>query len=139
MVWTLPDAQRAVDAWAGVLRPGGLVLITDALRSAGMPDGEYENGGQIFVLKGIECRLLDGTIAGSVLKLNFGVRNLRDYGCVPLYTAVRAASLNAAESAHLEARKGSLNPGKDADIILMDEECNVLRTIVRGVCKFVRQ
>ena len=121
------------------LKGNKLVLITDALRSAGMPDGEYENGGQIFVLKGIQCRLLDGTIAGSVLKLNQGVRNLRDYGYVPLYTAVRAASLNAAESAHLEARKGSLAPGKDADIILLDEDCNVLKTIVRGVCKYTRE
>lgn len=119
------------------LKGNKLVLITDALRSAGMPDGEYENGGQVFVLKGIECRLKDGTIAGSVLKLNQGVRNLRDYGYLPLYAAVRAASLNAAESAHLDDRKGSLTPGKDADIILMDEDCNVLRTIVRGVCKFV--
>ena len=121
------------------LKGNKLVLITDALRSAGMPDGEYENGGQIFVLKGIECRLKDGTIAGSVLKLNQGVRNLRDYGYVPLYTAVRAASLNAAESAHLADRKGSLTPGKDADIILMDENCNVLKTIVRGVCKFQKE
>ena len=120
------------------LKGNKLVLITDALRSAGMPDGEYENGGQVFVLKGIECRLKDGTIAGSVLKLNQGVRNLRDYGFIPLYAAVRAASLNAAESAHLDGRKGSLTPGKDADIILMDEDCNVLRTIVRGVCKFAR-
>ncbi len=118
------------------LKGNKLVLITDALRSAGMPDGEYENGGQVFVLKGIECRLKDGTIAGSVLKLNQGVRNLRDYGYIPLYAAVRAASLNAAESAHLDDRKGSLTPGKDADIILMDEDCNVLKTIVRGVCKF---
>lgn len=115
-----------------------LVLITDALRSAGMPDGEYENGGQVFVLKGIECRLLDGTIAGSVLRFNHGVRNLRDHACIPMYTAVRAASLNAAASAGVEDRKGSLTPGKDADIILMDENCEVYKTIVRGVCKYER-
>ena len=115
-----------------------LVLITDALRSAGMPDGEYENGGQVFILKGIECRLTDGTIAGSVLKLNQGVRNLRDYGFVPMHTAVRAASLSAAESVRLSDRKGSLTPGKDADIILMDEDCNVLKTIVRGVVKYTK-
>lgn len=113
-----------------------LVLITDALRSAGMPDGEYENGGQIFILKGIECRLQDGTIAGSVLRFNHGVRNLRDYASIPLYQAVRAASLNPAESAGLADTKGSLTPGKDADIILMDEACEVYKTIVRGVCKF---
>ena len=115
-----------------------LVLITDALRSAGMPDGEYENGGQIFILKGIECRLQDGTIAGSVLRMNHGVRNLRDYASLPMYQAVRAASLNAAESANLAEKKGSLTAGKDADIMLMDDRCEVLKTIVRGAVKYSR-
>ena len=113
-----------------------LVLITDALRSAGMPDGEYENGGQVFVLKGIECRLTDGTIAGSVLRMNMGVKNLRDNACLPMHAAVRAASLNAAESAHLEGSKGSLTPGKDADIVLLNDDCEVLKTIVRGRIKY---
>ena len=113
-----------------------LVLITDALRSAGMPDGEYENGGQTFVLKGIECRLKDGTIAVSVLRLNQAVRNLRDFGNIPMYEAVRAASLSAAESANLAGHKGSLTPGKDADIILMDHDCNVYRTWVRGISRY---
>ncbi len=115
-----------------------LVLITDALRSAGMPDGEYENGGQVFVLKGIECRLRDGTIAGSVLRLNQGVRHFRDYGGVTMAQAVRAASLSAAESVGLAETKGSLTPGKDADITLLNDDCGVLKTIVRGVCKFDR-
>lgn len=97
-----------------------------------MPDGAYDNGGQTFVLKGIECRLKDGTIAGSVLKMNQAVRNLRDYGKIPLHEAVRCASLNAAASAGLADRKGSLTPGKDADIVLLDAECNVLETLVRG-------
>ena len=115
-----------------------LVLITDALRSAGMPDGEYENGGQIFILKGIECRLQDGTIAGSVLRMNHGVRNLRDYACLPMYQAVRAASLNAAESANLARHKGSLTAGKDADIALLDDDCEVRMTIVNGVVKYAK-
>ena len=113
-----------------------LVLVTDALRSAGMPDGVYENGGQKFVLKGIECRLEDGTIAGSVLKLNQAVKNLHDYGEVSLPEAVCAASLSAAESAGLQETKGSLEAGKDADIILMTEDCRVMQTIVRGVSKY---
>ncbi len=114
-----------------------LVLITDALRAAGMPDGEYEIGGQAFVLRGIQCKLKDGTIAGSVLRLNQGVRNYRDYAGVPLWAAVRCASLSAAESVGLAGTKGSLEPGKDADIILLDEDCNVKRAIVRGVTKYV--
>lgn len=113
-----------------------LVLITDALRSAGMPDGLYENGGQQFTVRGIECRLTDGTIAGSVLRLNRAVKNLRDHGNIPLFAAVRAASLSAAESANLADRKGSLTPGKDADIVLMDSECEVRKTFVRGICKY---
>ncbi len=115
-----------------------LVLITDALRSAGMPDGEYENGGQVFVLRGIECRLTNGTIAGSVLRLNQGVKNLRDYGGVTMAQAVRAASLSAAESIGLGDEKGSLAPGKDADIVLLDKDCQVLKTIVGGVCKYAK-
>ena len=113
-----------------------LVLITDSVRATGMPDGEYTLGGQGFTLRGIECRMADGTIAGSVLRLNRAVRNYRDYAGVPLYVAVRAASLSAAESAGLAARKGSLTPGKDADIILMDDDCRVKRTIVRGRTKY---
>ena len=116
-----------------------LVLITDALRAAGMPDGEYENGGQIFALKGVECRLRDGTIAGSVLRLNQAVKNLRDCGGATLAEAVRAASLNAAESVGLARRKGSLEAGKDADIVLMDGDCQVWQTIVRGISRYERK
>ena len=88
------------------------------------------------MLKGIECRLTDGTIAGSVLRMNMGVKNLRDNACLPMHAAVRAASLNAAESAHLEGSKGSLTPGKDADIVLLNDDCEVLKTIVRGRIKY---
>ena len=119
------------------IKSNKLVLITDALCSAGMPDGEYENGGQSFRVKGIECRLKDGTIAGSVLRLNKAVKNLRDYACLPMYQAVRAASLNAAESVNLAQQKGSLTPDKDADIVLLDDDCQVLRTIVKGTTKYI--
>ncbi|MGN0763954.1 MAG: amidohydrolase family protein, partial [Aristaeellaceae bacterium] len=99
---------------------------------------EYTLGGQPIFVKGIECRLADGTIAGSVLKLNDAVRNFRDHASVPMWKAVRAASLNAAQSAGVAARKGSLDSGKDADIVLMDEDCRVLKTYVRGVCRYER-
>lgn len=117
-------------------KPHRLVLITDALRAAGMPDGDYEIGGQRFRLQGIACRLPDGTIAGSVLKMNQAVKNLKDHGHIPLWQAVRAASLNAAASAGLDVCKGSLTPGKDADIVLMDGDCRVAAAIDRGVCKY---
>lgn len=116
-----------------------LVLITDCTRAGGLADGEYTLGGQPIFVRGIECRLKDGTIAGSVLKMNDAVRNFRDHAGVSMAQAVRAASLNTAASAGLEARKGSLEVGKDADIVLMDEACRVQRTFVRGVCKWQQQ
>ncbi len=113
-----------------------LVLITDASRFIGMPEGEYEINGEKYLVEDSLCKLADGTIAGSVLTMNIGVRNLRDYGHIPMYQAARIGSLNAAESAGADAEKGSLEPGKDADIVLMDEQCTVYRTYVRGVCKY---
>ncbi len=113
-----------------------LVIVTDTGRYVGMPEGEYIWQGEKTIVDSHLCRLADGTIAGSVLKLNEGVRNLRDHAAIPLYSAVRAASLSAAESAGIGSRKGSLEPGKDADIILMDENCRVEMTIIRGKCKY---
>ena len=114
------------------LKKERLVLITDCMRAGGMPDGEYTLGGQPVSLRGIECRLADGTIAGSVLKLNKAVKNYREAADIPMYEAVRAATLNAAESIGIQDIKGSLLPGTDADIVIMNEDCDVIRTFVRG-------
>lgn len=102
-----------------------LVLITDCTRAGGMGDGEYELGGQPIFVEGIACRLKDGTIAGSVLKMNDAVKNYRDYGKAPLYEAVACASLHPAASIRMEDKKGSLLPGRDADILLMDADCRI--------------
>ena len=109
-----------------------LVLITDCTRAGGLADGEYTLGGQPIFVKGIECRLADGTIAGSVLKLNNAVRNLMDYTDLPVWEAVNAASLNPARRIGVDDRKGSLETGKDADIAIVNENFDVLRTIVGG-------
>ena len=109
-----------------------MVLITDCTRAGGMPDGEYDLGGQPIFLKGIECRLSDGTIAGSVLKLNNAVKNVIDYTGLPVYEVFKMASLNPARAIHVDDRIGSLEAGKEADIIITDENINVLRTIRRG-------
>lgn len=109
-----------------------LVLITDCTRAGGLADGEYTLGGQPIFVKGIECRLADGTIAGSVLKLNNAVRNLLDYTDLPVWEAVNAASLNPARRIGVDGSKGSLETGKDADIAIVNENFDVLRTIVGG-------
>ena len=109
-----------------------LVLITDCTRAGGLADGEYTLGGQPIFVKGIECRLADGTIAGSVLRLNHAVRNLLANTDLPVWEAVNAASLNPAKRIGVADRKGSIEAGKDADIAICDEAFNIRRTIVGG-------
>lgn len=114
------------------LKGDKMVLITDCTRAGGMPDGEYELGGQPIFLKGIECRLADGTIAGSVLKLNDAVKNVINHTNLPVHEVFKMASLNPANAIHCGNRIGSLEEGKDADIIITDENINVIRTIKKG-------
>ena len=109
-----------------------MVLITDCTRAGGMPDGEYDLGGQPIFLKGIECRLADGTIAGSVLKLNHAVRNVLAHTDLAINEVFKMASLNPAAAIKVSDRIGSLEAGKDADIIIVDDEINVKRTIKKG-------
>jgi len=109
-----------------------MILITDCTRAGGMTDGEYELGGQPIFLKGIECRLADGTIAGSVLKLNNAVKNVLDNTNLPVYEVFKMASLNPAKAIHCEEHIGSLEEGKDANVIIADDNINVIRTIKKG-------
>ena len=114
------------------LKKDRLVLITDCTRAGGMPDGEYSLGGQPIFLKGIECRLADGTIAGSVLKLNSAVANMLEHTRLPINEVVAMATINAARAIHEDGRIGSLGTGKDADIVIFDDDINISKTIKRG-------
>ena len=114
---------------------GKLCLVTDCTRAGGMPDGEYELGGQPIFVKGIECRLADGTIAGSVLTLNEAVRNLLAHTSLSVPEAVAAASLAPARAIGAVG-KGALLAGYDADIIIADESFRIQRTIKRGKTVF---
>lgn len=107
-------------------------LITDCMRAGGMEDGEYTLGGQRVIKTGIQCLLEDGTIAGSVLKLNEAVRNLRDYTELSLPEVFACASLNPAKAVGEADKIGSLEVGKCADIIICDEDINVFTTIIDG-------
>ena len=109
-----------------------MVLITDCTRAGGLEDGEYTLGGQPIFVKGIECRLADGTIAGSVLKLNEAVRNVLANTDLPVYEVVKMASLNPASRIGLGDVKGSIEVGKDADLAIVDADFNVQKTILGG-------
>ena len=113
-----------------------LCFITDCLPAGGLPEGEYTLGGQKIIYKGIVCRLEDGTVAGSVLHLNKGVWNVYTNSDIPLYECVNCASLNPACVIGMENTKGSLETGKDADIIITDSEFEVQKTIIAGEIKY---
>lgn len=113
-----------------------LCLITDCTRAGGMPDGEYDLGGQKFVLKGIQCLLEDGTIAGSVLKMNDALLNVKKNTSLPLYEIVKAASLNPARAIGIDGAKGSIAVGKDADLVIFDENIRIYKTIIGGTVRY---
>ena len=109
-----------------------LVLITDSMRAAGLPEGTYDLGAQQVHVRGICCRLADGTIAGSVLRLNQAVRNLYENTDWTLPKAVAAASLNPARAIGADRKKGSIEEGKDADLILADSRLHIYETYIGG-------
>jgi N-acetylglucosamine-6-phosphate deacetylase len=113
------------------LKGDRLVLVTDCTRAGGLADGEYSLGGQPIFVKGIECRLSDGTIAGSVLRLNHAIRNMVRMGGAEVWEAVNMASRNPAKL-HGRADIGSLEPGKRADIAIADEDFEIHATILGG-------
>ena len=117
-------------------KPDRLVLITDSIAVAGLPDGPHDQMGATVIVDGIRCRFPDGTIAGSALTLDRAVRNFREHTGLPLWQVVNMAALHPAMSIGVDAAKGSLDPGKDADILITDPDFNVRATFVRGIRVF---
>ena len=113
-----------------------LCFITDCLPAGGLPEGEYTLGGAKIIYRDNLCKLEDGTIAGSVLKLNKGVWNVYNNSTIPLHECVNCATLNPATTIGVADRKGSIEVGKDADIVVLDDEFNVKKTIIGGVVRY---
>lgn len=109
----------------------GLALVTDAMEAAGMDDGEYELSGRTVRLENGSVCLPDGTLAGSSLTMDGAVRNAVKFLGIPLQKAVRMASETPAEILSL-SEKGRLEPGADADLVVLDWKGFVQETIVAG-------
>ncbi len=113
-----------------------LCFITDCLPAGGLPYGEYTLGGTKIVYRDIVCRLEDGTVAGSVLPLNKGVWNVYTNSNIPLHECVNGASLNPAMAIGAADRKGSIEIGKDADVIITNDKFEIKKTIIGGETRY---
>lgn len=109
-----------------------ITLVSDGTRAVGMPNGQYELGGQMTIVENGTARLPDGTIAGSAYPLLQGVRTIVQVLKRPLYEAVRLASLNPAQTLGVSHRLGSLETGKEATFVRLDEKLIVKQVWLQG-------
>lgn len=123
-----PAMVRASFAMFGRNR---MILISDTMRAAGMPDGDYTLGGQDVKVQGKRATLLDGTIAGSVTDLMSCMRTAVSFG-IPLADAVTAAAVNPAKVLGIYDRVGSLDAGKDANAAVLGPDLELKAVIFRG-------
>lgn len=108
-----------------------LTLITDAMRAKHMPDGESELGGQLVIVKNGEARLVDGTLAGSVLRMNNAIKNVVTLCGVPFTDAVDFATINPATTLGVDKKLGSIKKGKNASVAVIDEKTFQIAMTVR--------
>ncbi|MBQ9565253.1 MAG: N-acetylglucosamine-6-phosphate deacetylase [Synergistaceae bacterium] len=112
--------------------PERVLFVSDSMEATGMPDGRYELGGLPVVKTGRRAALSDGTIAGSVTNLMDCVRTaVREMG-VPLETAVRCAAVNPARALGIEKRHGSIEPGKAANLVVLNRDLELIMVFSRG-------
>lgn len=113
------------------LFPGRICLISDSLRCCGMPDGEYELGGQQVFLAGGVARLADGTIAGAASDLFKDMRNAISFG-IPRDEAIIAATIRPAREIGRADEIGSIEKGKLADFVICDDGLNAKAVYIGG-------
>ncbi len=113
-------------------------LISDAMRASGMPDGEYTLGGLPVISRDGAARLKEGgALAGSVLQLNVALKNVAEVTGLPLSELVKSSSYTAARALGLPGI-GKLEPGYQADVVLLDADFRVMKTFVDGELRFER-
>ncbi len=109
-----------------------MILISDTMEAVGMPDGEYQLGGQAVTKKGNRATLHDGTIAGSATNLMDCMKTVVKQMNIPLETAVYCAAVTPARSIGIYDRYGSIETGKSANFVLLDKELNTVAVYNRG-------
>lgn len=113
-----------------------IALITDCMMAGGMPEGSYTLGEYEVDVRDGQARLESGSLAGSVLKLSDGVKNVVNWGAATIHEAIMMASYIPAKSVGLDDEIGVIDIGRSADIIVMDRFLNLVRTYVDGQLKY---
>ena len=119
-----------------MLGPSRTVVVTDNLHLAGMEATSGRFAGEEVTVTGAKAAKADGTIVGSVATMDTHFRNTLEFLDVDLATAFRLCSTNPAGVAGAAGRKGQIEPGFDADMVLLDSELRVRLTICRGEVSF---
>ena len=114
-----------------------LILITDAMRAGCIHEGTYTLGGQCVTVKGGKALLDDGTLAGSVLRLNDAIRHMVTYTSMTLPQAIFAVTQRPAHM--LQLKKGALKRGYDADIVIFDRDYSMITTMIAGKVVYQRR
>ena len=118
------------------LGPNRVIPITDGMQALGLGDGKYLYNGIEYESTNGTARYKDGTLIGAALGLNQLLRRFITFTDCPFDVAIRTVTQNPAELLGLEDKKGSIAPGKDADLVLLDHDCSVHTTIVAGKIVF---
>ena len=124
-----PPAIRLLVKSKGLER---VVLASDSLSGAGMPDGNYRLGNFTVHMAGGVLRTTEGNLSGSTLTLDAAVRNLSSFTGLSYKACLPCATLNPARIVGMEKQKGVIAPGADADLAVLDQNHFVTQTYVRG-------
>jgi len=116
------------------LKGDKLILITDAMRAGCMKCGTYDLGGRTVEVSNGKALLEDGTLAGSVLKMNEALLNMLTHTSMGLISLIHAVTKIPAQK--LGLKKGELKKGYDADIVIFDEDFSIITTIINGDVKY---
>ncbi len=131
-----PAAIKILARCKGIERT---ILITDAMRAAGLPAGDYDLGGQTVTVKEGMCQLADGTLAGSILTMERALANFIAATGLSLAEAWPVTSRTPAQSLGLAQQMGSIAPGYRADLVLLDAQLEVVATIVGSQIVYLRE
>lgn len=118
---------------AATTLPHRIALITDAIRACGLADGEYKLGGLDVIVKEGAARLANGgALAGSTLTMHGAVRNMVELAGLPIERVIPMATEVPARIIGLRGRKGVIDAGYDADLVLLDKKLEIEKVVVRG-------